>query len=286
VAAPTSDSEKQLAWEARHRKRAGVAAFIGALGVLAYFVIEQIILRDVPSSSGLEALTRAAQPGRVDDLQSLQVPAWEYYQSKQGLEIVRGLCGLVGFVALAWASGFLAVATRARTTAYKKWLIYVPMVGGVAYGVGALLQQIGHIQAINGLLDGPRTVHEATATASGLNLFGGVLQAVSGLVLAIGLIFVSHHAMRVGLLTKLFGFLGIVSGAMLVICALPLVNAFWLSGLGMLFLGRWPGGDLPAWRTGNAEPWPVPVRPERAQHGPRVATEPSAPARRKRKKRN
>ena len=109
-------------------------------------------------------------------------------------------------------------------------------------------------------------------------------------MLAVGLIFVSNHAMRVGLLTKLFGFLGIVAGAMLVLCTLPLFNAFWLSGLAMLYFGRWPGGDLPAWKTGNAEPWPVPERPaarRRTRTRHHGAFHGAAPqARRKRKKRH
>ena len=286
MAVPTSDSEKQLAWEARHRTRAGIAAIVGAIGVLAYFALEQVVLRDVPLGSGLETLVRAARPGRVENLPSLQIGAWEYFHDKQGLQIIRGVLGLLGFIGLAWAAGFLAVATRARNPRFRRWMIYTPIVGGVAYGVGSLVHQVGGVIAINDLLDGPRTVRQATESASGLNLYGGVLQAFAGLVLAVGMIFVSNHAMRVGLLTKLFGFLGIISGAMLVICALPVVHAFWLSGLGMLYLGRWPGGDLPAWKTGKAEPWPVPERPQR--RGPRVASEPAVTpgTRSKRKKRH
>src|SRR5262245_56860912 len=71
VAAPTSNSEKTLAWEARQRKPAGVAAIIGAIGLLFYFVLGQIIARDTPTAaSGLEALTRAGQPGDVYALPS------------------------------------------------------------------------------------------------------------------------------------------------------------------------------------------------------------------------
>jgi hypothetical protein len=35
------------------------------------------------------------------------------------------------------------------------------------------------------------------------------------------------------------------------------VQTFWLGGLALLFAGRRPGGDPPAWRTGRAEPWPT-----------------------------
>ncbi len=90
---------------------------------------------------------------------------------------------------------------------------------------------------------------------------------------------VSLNAMRVGLLTKLFGYIGIVAGALLVLVPLPVVQIFWLGGLGFLFLGRWPGGDPPAWRTGKAEPWPSAGRgragPRRAHGQP--ASQPASP---------
>ena len=115
VAAPTSNSEKQLAWEARHRTRAGIAAAIGAIGVLAYFVLEKVVLGDIPSASGLDSLRRGgARPGLSQP--SMQVPAWEYFQARH-LRYIQGVCGLFGFVGLAWAAGFLAVATRARNPA-------------------------------------------------------------------------------------------------------------------------------------------------------------------------
>ena len=37
---------------------------------------------------------------------------------------------------------------------------------------------------------------------------------------------------------------------------IPLGLAAWLGGLTVLYLGRRPGGDPPAWSTGREEPWP------------------------------
>src|ERR1043165_7150967 len=83
--------------------------------------------------------------------------------------------------------------------------------------------------------------------------------SIGSLLLAVGLVHLSLNAMRVGLLTTLLGYIGIVAGALLVLVPLPVVQVFWVGALGFLFLGRWPGGDLPAWRTGQAEPWPSPT---------------------------
>ena len=72
--------------------------------------------------------------------------------------------------------------------------------------------------------------------------------------------------MRVGLLTRMLGYLGIAAGALMVLVSpLPIVQIFWLAALGFILLGRWPGGAPPAWRTGQAEPWPT-ARPPRRRH--------------------
>ena len=133
---------------------------------------------------------------------------------------------------------------------FRRFLIYLPIIGGVVVGVSILLAQIGVATLVGDFLDGPRTVREATQPETSLRLFASVLYNLGSLMLAVGIVLVSLNAMRVGLLTKLFGYIGIVAGALLVMVPLPIVQVFWLGGLGFLFLGRWPGGDLPAWRTG------------------------------------
>ena len=81
-------------------------------------------------------------------------------------------------------------------------------------------------------------------------------------VFALGLAFVllSLNAMRVGLLTRFMGVLGIIVGVLFIVplgSSLPIVQAFWLIALGALFLGYWPPGRPPAWATGEAQPWPT-----------------------------
>ena len=288
MAAPTSNSEKQLAWESRHRTRAGIASIVGAIGLFAYFALQQIISRDAPTAaSGLDTFARVQRPGSIDSLPSLAIPYFEYVHDKTPLFILMGITASLGFFGLAWSAGFLAVATRARAPAFKRWQIYLPIIGGVVLGLSLLLLYLSQMIRVNDFLDGPRTVRTAQDVEGGAFAYARLLGFLGALVLAIGLILVSVNAMRVGLLTKLFGFLGIIAGAMLIICPLAVIHTFWLAGLGILYLGRWPGGDLPAWKTGNAEPWPA---PERSQRGPRVATEPSASGspspRKKRKKRS
>jgi hypothetical protein len=87
-----------------------------------------------------------------------------------------------------------------------------------------------------------------------------VLLTPAALALTVAIVLVSLNGMRTGLLTRFMGALGMVSGVFQIIqvgASLPLVQTFWLGALALLFAGRRPGGDPPAWRTGRAEPWPT-----------------------------
>jgi hypothetical protein len=71
--------------------------------------------------------------------------------------------------------------------------------------------------------------------------------------------------MRVGLLTRFWGSLGI---------ALAAVSIFffqfallWFVYLGLLLLGLVRGGRPPAWQSGEAEPWPTPGEKAAQQMG-------------------
>jgi hypothetical protein len=91
--------------------------------------------------------------------------------------------------------------------------------------------------------------------------------AVLGLVVM--MIYVPLQALRVGLLTRFFGSLGVALGAsMILILPIALLGVLlWLGYLGLLIVGRVPGGRPPAWEAGEAIPWP---RPGEAPAPPRA----------------
>ena len=100
-------------------------------------------------------------------------------------------------------------------------------------------------------------------------------------MLAVGLVLrLQLNAMRVGLLTRLFGFVGIVAGAMLVLCPLPIVqllarrrSACCSSAAGRAAICP-PGKRV----TPSRGPCPSAPPPRRRRRG-RVITEPSTPRR-------
>ena len=86
-------------------------------------------------------------------------------------------------------------------------------------------------------------------------------------MVAISLVLVSLAAMRVGLLPRFMGYLGIVAGVLTILpfLPIPIVEAYWLLALAYLLSGRWPSGVPPAWTSGVAVPWPRQPRAERTQ---------------------
>jgi hypothetical protein len=219
---------------------------------------------------------------------------------------LSAIVGGLGYLAIALALWHLLGAVRARRPEFPV------LIGMLAVGGAALTAIVSTASTL-------ATGHAASAFASSPNptyqrasdLLGtGLLQIVQGLGLLAGFIFgaglvaLSLNAMRIGLLPRFMGYVGIFAG---IFTALPIVPApvllcFWLGAVAYLFAGRWPSGLPPAWRTGRAEPWPS-LQEARERGGdargrgapapapePVAATAPQAPrdpggARRKRKKR-
>jgi hypothetical protein len=76
------------------------------------------------------------------------------------------------------------------------------------------------------------------------------------LALAFWLVKGSLDAMRVGLLNRFMGIVGIALGPAFVLGCGTLILPVWLIALGALFAGFWPRALPPAWESGEALPWP------------------------------
>jgi hypothetical protein len=256
--------EDSLAWEARQRPAAATAAAVAALLTFVGTVWRALALSDLPSNGVLESFGRAAQPGPIGELRSLRLDTFEYYDSHATSVLLASLLVAIGYVALGWALTYLAVAARARRREFPKLLLYVPLIAGSLQALASVMSSFATNAAISDFLASSRTVDAAQeVTASGLGVFASLLGLPGALGLALSLVLISLNAMRVGLLTRFMGVLGMITGALQIVPLggpLPVVQSFWLLMLGMLFIGRWPNGRPPAWQTGNAEPWPPSAR--------------------------
>ena len=176
-----------------------------------------------------------------------------------GTAVARGL----GFIAIALMLAYLGSAIRNRTDVFKPFWIWLAFAGGIGGAIATILFTLGTSAEISQFLDGARTVDRAEDIGDSSLLVVAQLigipgtQAIGLASLALGLawVVICLNAMRVGLLTRFMGVLGIICGALIVLpilSPLPIVQTFWLGAMAVLLAGRWPSGLPPAWSTGEA----------------------------------
>jgi hypothetical protein len=85
--------------------------------------------------------------------------------------------------------------------------------------------------------------------------------------LAIALFYTCLNAMRVGLLSRFWGSLGMALGVAALLLLVQFTLIFFLY-LGLLLIGKLPSGKSPAWETGEAVPWPTPGEKAAAEMAP------------------
>jgi hypothetical protein len=274
--AAVADPEQQLAWEQRQRLPAAIAAILAAILTLGGELWSQSIFRDVPRAGFLESLLNAAQSGPIGRAPSVRTAFFEFYEDHAATILTSSVVRALGLIALGWVVTFLGAATRARRPELARPMVYIVLIGAVLSAISTVLGSVGSSLAVSDFLDGPRTVDAADDVGTGsLLVTAQFIGLAAQLLLATGLVLVSLNAMRVGLLTRFLGILGIITGALVIIPLgpVPVVQAFWLFALGLVILGRAPGGMPPAWRTGKAEPWPS-QRELAQQRRPQRAAEP------------
>lgn len=91
-------------------------------------------------------------------------------------------------------------------------------------------------------------------------IVGGIISTIGVLALVFGMIYTNLWAMRVGLVTRFWGALGMAFGLFLVIPLFPPIPGLvlWFAVTGLMFAGFWPRPLPPAWAAGEAVPWQRP----------------------------
>jgi hypothetical protein len=265
VAEPST--EDVLRWEARQGPRAAAAAVVSAVFVIGSGIATAAVFNNAPTSGLAESLERAGRPGGIGSLPSLRTPYFEFYDDRAGTVLLTALARGIGFVAVAFMLVYLGLAVRNRSAGFRRMWIYVALAGGLLGAIATIMFTIGTSAEISNFLDGPRTVDRAgdigdssvLVTAQLIGIPGTQAIGLASLALGLGWVVICLNAMRIGLLTRFMGVLGIICGALIVLpilSPLPIVQTFWLGAMALLLAGRWPGGLPPAWSTGEATPWP------------------------------
>jgi hypothetical protein len=272
--------EEQLEREAAGRRLA-VAAAVAA-----------VILQVVASTVGSRAARGAPDAGLPGA--PLELPRF-YSQHATGL-IAAAVLLAASYLATGVALDYLYRATKFRRPEIPAVARVTTYAGPVMLALGTILFQVVLSVESSEYLAHHQGDYVAARQigTSAVSLFARGVGQAGALALGFAFVLVALNAMRVGLLTRFLGVMGIISGVLFV---LPLggqgqpILWFWLGALAYLFAGRWPGGVPPAWQTGRAEPWPSAQelrarRQEEAAASPAPpAASPSPPRRRSRKRR-
>jgi hypothetical protein len=98
---------------------------------------------------------------------------------------------------------------------------------------------------------------ENALSETSLRSLSALLQLIGTLAFAFALAYACFHAMRVGLLSRFWGALGIALGVASIF-GLFIFALIWFVYFGLLVAGWVPGGRPPAWAAGEAVPRPTP----------------------------
>jgi hypothetical protein len=231
--------DERLLYETRVRPRYAVIAALAGLLLMGASIVQL---------SGLHT--------KVDELTLDLIVA----NKRLTLDVIAATLNALGSIALAATLSFLFGAARARNPQAQGFVRPLAIAGGALAAIAGVAYAVAiGIKAHQFVTTGSQTYQEANNLTSSTSIL--VLQLVgqaAALLLAISFVLVSLNALRVGLLTRFMGYLGIFAGALVLfqITQVPVVQGYWLLALAYLLSGRWPTGVPPAWRSGRAEKWP------------------------------
>ena len=261
--------EETLAWEAEKRPRVAVVAVAGGLATVAGNVLLTAVTSGGPTEDdGFISLTEAVGArvaGREPEDTSLAVRAADFLGDKAALLSVSTILTSLSALCLALVMLYLWRATSARTDAVGRLPYYAALAGLILVPLGHTLWQIARWLASADFADASERTAGAARdiTASGLIGTGFLLDSLGTFALAVAVVIICLNAMRVGLLTRFFGVLGIIIGVLPIFSMVGgyqldqpgIIRAFWMVGVGLVIAGRIK--QPAAWQTGRAEPWPT-----------------------------
>ena len=257
--------EEILAEEASGRKRAGFAALTASVLTVLGVVLTTLgqpgtnefddKIVTVVDAMGRTANGQPIPPGRIS---AFAVDVGQH----PWVPILGAVLYGIGSLAIFFAMAYLFRATRARRPGMPQIALILAAVGSVGFGVGRAVSEIARYLGARSFVDAVDKTNSAASDALSptATLVGQLIWETSALALGFGIAIISLNAMRVGLLTRFMGVLGVIVGVavapILPIDQQGIIRVFWLAALGMLFLGRLPSGTPKAWATGQPEPWP------------------------------
>ncbi len=257
--APQRTRDEQIAWELHRRARVGVlAAAAGVLYELSASILSAV-LKAVPTVGLVQGIGPALQ-GTASPAVSPGAAEVRFVSSHTFGTIAGSTINAISVLFTVVALAFVVDATRFRRPESFRYARPLLIGGGVAFALLSVAHEVINAIETHAFVHGHDFSNSAVVHALTTNtptVAATYLDLIVALAFAVAVGVVSVNAMRVGLLPKVAGYVGVVAAVLFVLpLPLQLLTALWLVGLGFLLLGRWPGGDPPAWESGEARPWP------------------------------
>jgi hypothetical protein len=275
--ASPSEIKQQVASESARKARLGVPAFAGGFLYLLSGIITASTLNGAPSVGLLQGLTPALS-GQANPAVSPRAAEVKFFSHHATTLIAASVIAAAALVALTLVLLLLVDATRFRRP--QTWSAARPLilVGGFALAVISVVHQVVlAIETHKFAVGHDFTNHavDSALTKGTANVATQYFDLLAGLAVAVAMIVIMINAMRVGLLTRWLGVVGIFTGILIFLpiggATLEVVPAFWLVAMGILYVGKWPNGQPPAWEAGEARPWPTRAQLRDAAAGPAPA---------------
>jgi len=256
------DIREYVAAETARRNRLAVPAFAGGFLYLLSAIIISETLNGAPTVGLVQGLAPALS-GVANPAVSPRANEVKFI-SHHSFSLVAGSA----LAAIAVATLTLVLLLLVRATRFRRpetWAATLPLVlyGGIAVATVSVGHQVvaaieTHNFAVSANHSNSAVEHALTTGTA--NVIVDYLDLFAGLALAAGVIAAMTGALRVGLLPRWMGMLGILAGVLIFLpiggAELQVVPAFWMVMMGILYVGKWPNGEPPAWAAGEAMPWP------------------------------
>jgi hypothetical protein len=291
-AAPKPDKKEtraRVAFESQRRSRLGSPAIAGGVLFLLGGIIVNSTLRALPTVGTLQGLAPALR-GEANPAVSPGAAEVRFIDHHAFGLIAGNLLQAVAIFLLVVILLFLLGSVRFRRPETSPIAQPLVLVGGAAMVLVSLVHPVAQVVNAHNFVGGhdftDAAVNNALTQSTVLEL-SEYLGLLAGLALAAGMIVVMLGATRTGLMARWMLYLGIFA-ALLAFTPFglalgevqQLIPAFWMVSIGILMMGRWPGGDPPAWAAGEARLMPSQIearaRREAFRAGGRGAREQSS----------
>ncbi|MDQ6608053.1 MAG: hypothetical protein M3Z06_16095 [Actinomycetota bacterium] len=255
----------QLAWEARARTRQTIVAALAGVLLVAAAIIQL---------SGTHT--------KVEELTLDLITEHKRFPT----DLIGAIINSIALGLVAWTLSYLFQVARARNGELRDFIRWLAIIGGGLSAISAVIYAIVIASKANEFVKGCCQTYQQAhhLTSSGLVIALPLIAQFASLILTAGFVMIALNAMRVGLLTRFMGYLGVFAGVLVLFpigSPVPVVQGFWLLALAYLLSGRWPSGLPASWRTGQIEKWPTSaeMRGQRGQLGrpnPKPKSKPKA----------